>query len=266
MSHQMILTEQRGRVAIVTLNRPEVLNAMHPVMLGELYDQVQAWNQDKSVGAVIVTGAGKGFCSGADMAGWSRGSGVAQGNGQAQRAVDYEEWLTIAQNAKPIIAAINGAAVGWGLTMALVCDIRIASSAAKLSARFVRVAVTPELRSSALLPRIVGLGNAMEMMLTGRIIPAEEAARLNLVNRVVPHERLMDEAVALAEEIAFNPTENLHAVKRLVWAHINESGLDKVKERENAEFRAAMQRPAFKESVQSFMEKRQPNFHKEGMD
>ncbi len=265
MTHEMILTEQRGRVAIVTLNRPEVLNAMHPTMLGELYEQVRAWNTDKSVGAIVVTGAGKGFCSGADMGSWARGSGAGQGDGRGQRTSDYEEWLSIAQTSKPIIAAINGAAVGWGLTMTLCCDVRIASDRAKLSARFVRVAVTPELRSSALLPRIVGLGlgNALEMMLTGRILSAEDAAKINLVNRVVPHEKLIDEAVALGDEIAFNPTENLYAVKRLVWAHINDSGLDAVKERERAEFRAAMQRPAFKESVQAFSEKRQPDYHKE---
>ena len=260
---EMILTEQRGRVAIVTLNRPQVMNAMHPTMLTELYDQVRAWNQDKSVGVIVVTGAGKGFCAGADMSAWSRGDGPGA---PERRNVDYEEWLPIVQNAKPVIAAINGAAVGWGLTMTLACDLRVASDQAKLSARFVRAGVTPELRSSALLPRIVGLGNAMEMMLTARILSADEAFSLGLVNRVVPHEKLMEQAVALGGEIAFNPSENLLAVKRLVWAHINDSNLDAVRERESAEFRAAMRRPTFQEAVQSFMQKRQPDFHQQGMD
>jgi 2-(1,2-epoxy-1,2-dihydrophenyl)acetyl-CoA isomerase len=259
----MILTEQRGRVGILTLNRPQAMNAMHPTMLSELYEQVRAWNRDKSVGAVVVTGAGRGFCAGADMGAWSRGDGPGS---PERRNVDYEEWLSIVQNSKPVIAAINGAAVGWGLTMTLACDLRIASDQARLSARFVRAGVTPELRSSALLPRIVGLGNAMEMMLTARIYSADAAFNLGLVNRVVPHDKLIDEAAALGEVIAFTPTENVLAVKRLVWAHINDSNLDIVRERENAEFRAAMQRPTFKEAVQSFMEKRQPDFHKEGMD
>ncbi len=263
MPYEMILSEQRGRVAIVTLNRPQVMNAMHPTMLSELYEQVRAWNADKSVGAIVVTGAGKGFCAGADMSAWQRGDGPGA---PERRGVDYEEWLTLAQTSKPIIAAINGAAVGWGLTMTLACDLRVASDAAKLSARFVRAGVTPELRSSALLPRIVGLGNAMEMMLTARIYSADEAFSLGLINRVVPHEKLLDEAAALGSEIAFNPTENLYAVKRLVWAHINDSNLDVVKVRENQEFRDAMQRATFKEAVQSFMEKRQPNFHQEGME
>lgn len=263
MPHEMILTEQRGRVAIVTLNRPEVLNAMHPTMLSELYEQVKGWNQDKSVGAIVVTGAGKGFCAGADMSAWQRGDGPGA---PERRGIDYEEWLTIAQQSKPIIAAINGAAVGWGLTMTLCCDVRIASDQARLSARFVRAGVTPELRSSALLPRIVGLGNALEMMLSARILSADDALKIKLVTHVVPHAQLIDEAVKLGDEIAFNPTENLAAVKRLVWAHINDSNLDIVKERENKEFREAMQRPTFKEAVQAFMEKRQPNFHQEGMD
>ena len=263
MTHEMILTEQRGRVGILTLNRPQAMNAMHRTMLTELYEQVRAWSADKSVGAIVVTGAGRGFCSGADMSAWSRGDGPGS---PERRAVDYEEWLPIVQQSKPVIAAINGAAVGWGLTMTLACDLRIASDQARLSARFVRAGVTPELRSSALLPRIVGLGNAMEMMLTARIYSADEAFSLGLVNRVVPHDKLIAEAVALGEEIAFNPTENVLAVKRLVWAHINDSDLDVVRERENKEFRAAMQRPTFKEAVQSFMEKRQPDFHREGMD
>jgi 2-(1,2-epoxy-1,2-dihydrophenyl)acetyl-CoA isomerase len=262
MPHQMILTEQRGRVAIVTLNRPETLNAMHPVMLGELYDQVQEWNKDKSVGAVVVTGAGKGFCAGADVSGWARG-----GDGGVQgRAVSYEDWIEIVANAKPVIAAINGAAVGWGLTMALICDVRIASDKARLSARFLRAGVTPELGSSQMLPRIIGWGHAMELMLTARLVPADDALKIGLVTHVVPHEQLIEEAVKLGEEMAFNPTEGLYAVKRLMWANMRDARLDETRQRESAEFQAAMKRPTFKEANQAFMEKRAPDFHKEGME
>jgi 2-(1,2-epoxy-1,2-dihydrophenyl)acetyl-CoA isomerase len=262
MPHEMILTEQRGRVAIVTLNRPETLNAMHPVMLGELYDHVQAWNKDKSVGAVVVTGAGKGFCAGADVSGWARGDD----GGVRGRTVSYEDWIEIVASSKPVIAAINGAAVGWGLTMALICDVRVASDKARLSARFLRAGVTPELGSTQMLPRIVGWGQAMELMLTARLVSAEESLRIGLVTHVYPHEQLIDEAVKLGEEMAFNPTEGLYAVKRLMWANMRDARLDETRARESTEFQAAMKRPTFKEASQAFMEKRQPDFHKEGME
>lgn len=263
MGHEMILTEQRGRVGIVTMNRPETLNAMHPVMLSELYGQVQAWSQDKSVGAIVVTGAGKGFCAGADVSGWARNTGP----GTAERsAVSYEDWIHIASESKPIIAAINGAAVGWGLTMALICDVRVASERARLSARFLRAGVTPELGSSVMLPKIVGWGHAMEMILSARLYSAEDSLKIGLVTHVYAHEQLIDEAVKLAEEIAFNPSEGLAVVKKLLWSTVKDTAFEQARARESAEFQAAMQRPTFKEANQAFLEKRQPDFHKAGMD
>ena len=268
MAHQMLLTEQRGRVAIATLNRPETLNAMHPVMLSELYGQVQTWNKDKSVGAIVVTGAGKGFCSGADVAGWGRNSGPGTDNeSNGQSAVSYEDWIAVASTAKPIIAAINGVAVGWGLTMALICDVRVASKEnGRLSARFIRAGVTPELGSSVMLPKIVGWGKSMEMMLTARLYSAQESLEMGLVTHVYPHDQLIDEAVKLGAEIAFNPTHGLADVKRLLWATVHDNCFEKAREREASTFREAMQRPTFKEATQSFLEKRQPDFHKAGMD
>ena len=263
MSQQMILTERRGRVGIVTMNRPETLNAMHPVMLSELYAQVQAWSQDKAGGAIVVTGAGKGFCAGADVSGWARNSGPGSGE---RSDVSYEDWIKVASESKPIIAAINGAAVGWGLTMSLICDVRVASDRARLSARFLRAGVTPELGSSVMLPKIVGWGHAMEMTLSARLYSAEESLKIGLVTHVYPHEQLIDEAVKLAEEIAFNPSEGLASVKRLLWATVHDPAFLQARERETFEFQAAMQRPTFKEANQAFIEKRQPDFHKAGMD
>lgn len=267
MTYQMLLTEQRGRVAIATMNRPDAMNAMHPVMLSELYGQVQAWNQDKSVGAIVVTGAGKAFCAGADISGWSRGTGPGADAPSSQTsAVSFENWIEIASTAKPIIAAINGAAVGWGLTMSLICDVRVASDQARMSARFIRAGVTPELGSSVMLPKIVGWGKAMEMALTARIYNAQECLDLGLVTHVYPHEQLIDEAVKLANEIAFNPTQGLYDVKKLLWATVHDNCFDKARARESITFREAMQRPTFKEATQAFLEKRQPDFHKEGME
>ncbi len=263
MTHQMIVTEQRGRVGLVTMNRPETLNAMHPRMLEELYSQVQDWSRDNSIGAIVVTGAGKGFCAGADVSGWARNTGP----GTDERSpVSYEDWITVASESKPIIAAINGAAVGWGLTMTLICDVRVASDRARLSARFLRAGVTPELGSSVMLPKIVGWGHAMEMMLSARLYSAEESLKIGLVTHVYPHDQLIDEAVKLAEEIAFNPTKGLAAVKRLLWATVKDPAFVEARERETVEFQAAMQRPTFKEANQAFMEKRLPDFHQTGMD
>ena len=262
MSHQMLLTEQRGRVAIATMNRPDRYNAMHPTMLSELFGQVQEWNTDKSVGAIIVTGAGKAFCAGADIGGWAQGTGP----GTNERTVNFSDWIEVASTSKPIIAAVNGDAVGWGLTMTLICDVRVASEKARLSARFLRAGVTPELGSSVMLPRIVGWGHAMEMILTARLYSAQDSLTLGLVTHVYPHDQLIDEAVKLGAEMAFNPTQGALDAKALLWANVHDNCFDKARERETATFRAAMQRPTFKEATQAFMEKRQPDFHKEGMD
>lgn len=170
--------------------------------------------------------------------------------------------MLFCQRAKPIICAINGPAIGAGLTITLPCDLRIASDQARLSMRFVRVGVIPELASTHILAHIVGFSKALELMLSGAIINGEEAARIGLVNRVVPHEKLIEEAVASAQEIAFNPTESLLAIKKLAWQNLDESDLATIQQREGQEFTAAMARPAFREAVNAFMEKRQPDFHK----
>ena len=128
--------------------------------------------------------------------------------------------------------------------------------------RFIRIGVLPELASTRLLAHIVGLTHSLELMLSGRIIPAEEAGRIGLVNRVVSAERLMDEAMETASEIAFNPSDSIAAVKSMAWDALQEPSIEAVMKREGKEFNKAMQRPYFKEAVQAFLEKRQPDFHK----
>lgn len=262
MPYEKILVETKGRVGIITFNNQERLNALHPTMMAEMRSQVEAWNSDSAIGAVILTGAGRAFCSGADMGGWQRGIEQREAGEQAQRRTQEESWVLFCQRAKPIICAINGPAIGAGLTITLPCDLRIASDQARLSMRFVRVGVVPELASTHILAHIVGFSKALELMLSGAIINGEEAARIGLVNRVVPHEKLIEEAVASAQEIAFNPTESLLAIKKLAWQNLDESDLATVQQREGQEFTAAMARPAFREAVNAFMEKRQPDFHK----
>ena len=261
MSYEMILTETRGRVGIITFNRPEKLNALHATMSGEMRDQITAWNNDPNVGAIVLTGAGRAFCSGADIGGWNQNIEKSERGEEQERRPDGS-WVTFARDSKPLICAINGPCIGAGLTITLPCDIRIASDQARLSMRFIRVGIFPELASTHLLSHIVGFGQAMELMLTGKIIEAEEAGRIGLVNRVVPQDKLLDEAVATAQEIAFNPAESVMAVKKIAWQNLDEGEISVVQQREGVELGAAIARPAFKEAVRAFLEKRKPDFNK----
>jgi len=210
-----------------------------------------------------VTGAGRGFCAGADISGWSQDlSGGAPRRPQSPlQAMDGSPEVPIAlSRGKPAIAAINGPSVGIGLTMPMACDIRIASNQARFSARFVKVGLTPECGSTRYLPLVAGLPNALFLAMTGRIIDAEEAKARGLVDRVVPHDTLMDEAMSLAEEIAANPTNAVWGAKRLMHENANESNLRRVTTGEVHMIREMRRLPDHAEAVQAFMEKRPPKF------
>jgi 2-(1,2-epoxy-1,2-dihydrophenyl)acetyl-CoA isomerase len=256
----MILTETKGRVGIITFNRPENLNTLHDTMRREMMEQIDIWNSDPGIGAVIITGSGRAFCAGADIGDWNREIEQKEDGQQPERRI-WEPWISFIQQAKPLVCAINGHAVGAGLTITLPCDVRIASEKARLSVRFIRVGAFPGNACTHLLSKIVGFGHAMELMLSGKFIDGTEAARIGLVNRVVPHERLIEEAIATARVIAANPTETLRAVKRVAWEHLNEGDLSKIEARERVEEVACRERPAFKEAVRAFLEKREPDFH-----
>lgn len=262
MAYEMILTETQGRVGIITFNRPEKLNALHGTMSGEMRDQIDAWNNDPGIGAIVLTGSGRAFCSGADIGGWNQEIEQRE-KGEERERRRNGSWVLFAQQSKPLVCAINGPCIGAGLTITLPCDVRIASDQARLSMRFIRVGIFPELASTHLLAHIVGLGHAMELMLTGRIIDAAEAARIGLVNRVVPQDKLMEDAIATAQEIAFNPIESVMGVKKIAWQNLDEGDIPTIQQREGVELTAAINRPAFKEAVRAFLEKRQPDFHKE---
>ena len=263
-ANEQVLCERRGRVALITLNRPQKLNAWTPTMEVMLLDTLQSAASDREVGALVITGAGRGFCAGADISGW--GADLAARGETAPSssllANDGSPDVPIAlTRGKPIIAAINGPAIGVGLTMSLACDIRIASERATLSARFVKVGLVPECGSSRYLSLVAGLGNALYLTLTGRTIDAAEAKERGLVDRVVPHERLMDEALSLAEEIAANPTEAVWAAKRLLHANAVEGDLRRVVDQEGYMLREVRRLPAHAEAVRAFVEKRSPRFH-----
>ena len=261
--YQQILYERRGRVALVTLNRPEKLNAWTGLMEDEFIDAVNRTARDESLAVLVVTGAGRGFCAGADISGWSQDLAGAAPRRPASplEARDGSPEVPIAlSRGKPAIAAINGPSIGIGLTMPMACDIRIASDQATFSARFVKIGLTPECGSTRYLPLVAGLPNALFLAMTGRIIDAEEAKARRLVDRVVPHDKLMDEAMSLADEIAANPANAVWAAKRLLHENANEDDLRRVVTGEVHMLREMRRLPDHAEAVQAFMEKRPPKF------
>ncbi len=262
-AYEHIVYETRGNVALITLNRPERLNAWTQTMENEFIDAIDIAARDAAIGCVVVTGAGRGFCAGADIGSWDRDI-----KGEPPRRVSkmlYEggspEVPIALSRGKPIIAAINGVSVGVGLTMTMACDIRIASTEARFSARFVKVGLTPECGSSRYLPLVAGLPNALFLTLTGRIIDAEEALQRRLVDRLVMPDQLMPEAMKLAEEIAANPHEAVWQAKRLLHMNATENDLRRVTTLESYSIRERQAEPDHREAVQAFIEKRQPLFN-----
>lgn len=261
--YEQILYELKGRVVLITLNRPEKLNAWTPLMEEEFMRALDRASLDRDVGAIVVTGAGRAFCAGADIGGFAERmpSGSATPvTPMISREGSPEVPITLARS-KPVIAAINGHAVGIGLTMPLACDIRIASDRAKFSARFVKVGISPECGSTRYLPQVAGLGNALYMALTGRIIEAPEALARGIVDRVVPHETLMDETFALADEIANNPTNAVWAAKMLIHKNAVEPDMRRVVDQEGFSIRETRRMPDHAEAVKAFLEKREPRFN-----
>ena len=266
MAHEQILTETRGRVGIITLNRPERLNAFTGVMQGEIQAQVRAWNADDGIGAMVITGAGRAFSAGADVGGFEdfvRGESDAP---QAPARPADISWVDLARESKPIVCALNGVAVGLGITLPLSCDVRLASEDARISFRFLRIGLTPEYGSTHFLVNLVGLGRALEYMLTGKFITAREAKDAGFVNHVCAPETLVDDAVALAQEIAANPNWHLAKVKRLIHENYMEKDLALVLRRESETLRAARYTEAHKEALTAFRERREPKFHEQTAD
>lgn len=263
--YETLIYEPRGPIALVTLNRPEKLNAWTRRMEDEFIDAVRTVANDPTLRVMVVTGAGRGFCAGADISGWDRRLSIGASPDEpgeppmlSQRA--SPEVPHALMMGKPTIAAINGVAVGVGLTMTLACDIRIASSAARFSARFVRVGLSPECGSTRYLPLVAGFANALELSLTGRIIDAAEAYQRGLVNRVVQPDQLLPETMALAEEIASAPPDATWMAKRLLHQNALEQDLRRVVTLEGNAIRELSLLPGHKEAVSAFMEKREPRF------
>jgi 2-(1,2-epoxy-1,2-dihydrophenyl)acetyl-CoA isomerase len=229
--YRTILLDVGEGIATVTLNRPEALNAYTPEMGEEIVDAFARLRADDAVRVLIWTGAGRGFCAGVDLAVLKQsqaGHDVSAGGAPklGEEAFIRTFPLELATYPKPVIAAINGAAIGVGVTMTLPCDIRLAADTAKLGLPFTKLGLLPGLGSTHLLPGLVGMANALELVLTARIIDAAEAAAIGLVNRVVPAATLMDAARALALDLSRCDADALVAAKRLVRAGAGASMAD----------------------------------------
>jgi len=262
MNYTNVLTEQRGSVLILSLNRPERLNAWNNDMMFELRDAVERANADPGVSTIVFTGAGRAYCSGADIGGWAQQ--IQSGSGaQGSATAGEDNWLAFLRRMpKPTIAAVNGVAVGVGVTHILPMDIRIASENARFGFAFVKMALVPELASSYFLPQLVGLGRAQEWCLTARMVEPDEAQRAGLVSEVVAPDRLLDRAVEIGEMIAAHSPAAIRRVKRVLEMNATDSDIQSVLLRENAQNAAARAEPDHKEAVAAFIEKRKPQFQR----
>ena len=258
---EQIMVEPVGDVVRITLNRPERLNAWTPTMLGEMVQVITAGNDDPAVGAFVVTGAGRGFCAGADIG--SQFAPGVEGKEREERPAPANpavDWVQLCRQSKPLVAAINGACIGVGLTMVLPFDQLIAADDAKISLRFVKMGLVPELASSHFAVARCGFGAASWLALSGTTVLGDEAARLRLVDRAVPADNVLDEAMAVAAELAANPPAQLRMIKELLSANAMETDLAAVQRREGEALAKAYKTPEHHEAVRAFLEKRPPVF------
>jgi len=261
MQHKEILLEKAEHIATITLNRPDKLNTYTLTMGAELLAALREADNDPEVRVMVLTGAGKAFCAGMDMAG---DTSTPPDSGQPDEGLPEAAASTVKaifSLRKPVIVAYNGAAVGVGVTMTLPFDIRIAAESARLGMVFVRRGLIPELASPWLLPRIVGISRAAELLYTGRMLNAREALEYGLVSRVVPDEELMPTALELAREIAVNcSTVNVALTKRMLYDFLAETDVEKVEKINHELLSWTMTQPDVVEGVMAYLQKRQPDW------
>ena len=259
MDYEQILSERRDDVLLLTLNRPEKLNVWTPRMTAELCDAIEAADGDPGIGAVVVTGAGRGFCAGADIS--AVFDAQMQGDRTAAAPAQARDWVELIRSTKPIVAAVNGPVIGIGLTMILPFDRIVAADGAKLSARFVKMGLVPELASSMFLPLRCGWGAASDLMLSGRTVEAAEALALGLVDEVVAPGAVVDVAIERARSYGENPAPPLRWIKQLLTQNANETDTTVVQRREVSLLGRAYATPEHHEAVAAFLDRRRPSGH-----
>ncbi len=259
MSTTELIVDQCDGVLTLTLNRPERLNAISRPMLAALSAELDRANIDPEVRVVVLTGAGRGFCSGLDLK--ARAADEDGGGSPDLRLFDLHNTppLVLHRMDKPVICALNGAAAGYGMDMALGCDIRIASDQAKLGAVFVRRGVLPESGGTWYLPRLVGWAKAAEIAFMGDVLDAQRSLELGLVNRVVPHDQLMDEVAAVAARIASNAPYSVQATKRMMRLGMDET-FETAVDHTYLQLRPMFGSEDFREGMAAFLERRDPSF------
>jgi enoyl-CoA hydratase/carnithine racemase len=264
MAFETLRYDVADGVATLTLNRPDRLNAVNSTVIRELVEAFDRADGDDDVRAVIVTGAGRAFCAGADLGGG--GTTFAGGPGRSERPEDHHDGgglvtLRIFEMTKPVIAAINGPAVGFGITMTLAMDVRLASSAARIGFVFARRGVVPEACSTWFLPRLVGIAQAAEWAYTGRVFSAEEARAGGLVSRVVAPDALLPAARELAREIADNTSAvSVALIRQMLWRLLGAEHPREAHRLDSLGMWYTGRSPDAREGVTSFLEKRRPRF------
>ncbi len=261
MDYEELIVERRGNVALVTLNRPDKLNALNGRLRDEMLAVCSELGEDDGVRAVVWTGAGRGFCSGADLTGGGPGERTPS---RTERLDEYgwvgRQAMAVYRLHKPVIAAVNGVAAGAGMSLALACDLRVGSAQARFKTVFIERSLSPDSGMSFFLPRIVGYSRAADLIFTSRAVDAEEAYRIGLLDRLVPAGSLVDEALALAEQIALWPPMAMQSAKR-VLQHSMENDLEPALRYESAGLGFARRAPHdVAEARASFIERRPPVF------
>ena len=262
MDFRDIIYSTESGIARITLNKPEKLNALTWGSWSEIENAVDLAEADDAVKVVVFTGAGRGFCAGTDLTGGTNESDWMQRPLQGRPGMMRSRYLATAQVyhcKKPTIASVNGVSVGAGFSLAMACDIRIASEAARFSAIFVKRAIVADTGCTWFLPRLVGMENALKMMYTGRLVGAEEALRIGLVSEVVPADELPLRATALATEIATGPSNANELMKRLTQDGLT-PGLDEQIELEQFLQGITHNTEDAAEGRNSFLERREPVF------
>ena len=254
MDYEAILFDVSDGVATITLNRPERMNAWNGPMARELSHALRECDRTDAIRSVVITGAGRAFCAGADLSAGGDTFSAARNQDAGEAIEEVFPW----DIRKPVIAAINGAAVGVGATFPLTADIRFAAEDAKIGFVFARRGQLPELASHAVLPRVVGMSRAAELLYTGKIISGREAADIGLVSEALPTDQVLARAQELAREIAVHAAPlSVATTKRLLWTGIDAS-VDAMLQREVPLFRYIAAQPDSHEGVNSFLERRDP--------
>lgn len=255
----------KGRIAILTLNRPEHRNALTEAMAQEFQQAVREIKDRSDLGCVILTGAGEAFCAGADLSmlmNWMK-----QDTRTLEQSLNrfYDAFLTLTDLEIPVLAAINGPAIGAGATLAMACDIRLAGSGVKMAFNFARLGLNPGMVSEALLSRAVGPARTMELLMTGMRLNAEEALEFGVVNRVVPEEEVIPQTMGLAQQIAAMPSRPIRIIKRLTHEAPART-LKAVARIQAHEQSLCYEGPDVTEGVRAVQERRDPRFHSQDSD